>query len=173
MIQKKVYSCEICEKKVLLRQRVKEGEFKDKKVCSYCHSMYSVKKKIVVKNKTTNYSGFFSRMIDILATKPYCENCGCKINVGHLPHNNIAHILSKRTYKSVAENSQNIIFLCDLKDHSSEVRSCHGEFDNDILKRVEMPVFSVAKSRIESIKLEIKERGKELYVFELELPQKE
>lgn len=169
MLQKKTYQCQKCDKKVLIRSTIREGEFKGFKVCSFCKNRFEKKKsnhKNKVKVVDTSKRDFFQVMVEQLHRKPFCENCGCKINPFIHPVNNIAHILPKRTYKSVATNSLNILFLCTDKDHPMENPiSCHGEFDKDIYSKLKMPVFEVAKERLSFIKEEIIEKGKDLDVY--------
>jgi transcription elongation factor Elf1 len=165
---KKIYHCQIdgCGKGVLLRSTIKEGEFAGLKVCAYCKSKFEGKKKVkkVVKSKT-DYRPFFDTMIEELRGKPFCENCGCRIKVDYLPHFNVAHILSKQKYKSVALEPNNIIFLCSSKD--KENVGCHEIYDSGLEQRSLMPVFSTAKERLEKIADKITEKGKERNVFEL------
>lgn len=164
--KKKTLSCQIdsCGKEVLLRSTIREGEFKGKKVCAYCKKKYEAKKSVrVVKEKRESYSEFFDKMIELLKVQKVCENCGKPINVGYLAHHNIAHILSKQRYKSVATNQHNILFLCSAKDGAE---ACHDKFDSSIKDRVNMPVFALAKKRIDLIRNEIEEKGNELFIFD-------
>lgn len=167
-ITKKVYHCQIegCGRKVLMRSTIKEGEFAGLKVCAGCKNKFEGKKKVkkVVKSKT-DYKPFFEGMIEELVSKPFCENCGCRIKTDYLPHFNIAHILSKQKYKSVALEPNNIIFLCSSKD--KEGVGCHEIYDSGLEQRSLMPVFSTAKERLEKITDKIIEKGKERNVFEL------
>lgn len=93
-----------------------------------------------------------------------CDNCGCRINVGYLPSWNIAHILSKRHYKSVAEHKENTLTLCSSKDIGS--KHCHEKFDSSIEDRVNMPVFKIAMLKFAKFRDECVERGKEFSIFD-------
>lgn len=180
------YKCEYpgCENVQAILSKIKTGDHKGKRVCNYHKNMLepslkrsqlSSKKTQLKKSplskfsktnktKSKNYKGFFDKMILKLYDKPVCENCGCNINVNYQPYHNIAHILSKQIYKSVAEQEDNILFLCTHKDHKDASTSCHADFDSSLKKRETMKVFPTAKERIKS--LTIKEYGSERTQFE-------
>lgn len=169
-LPRKTYECQKCSRKILLRSTIREGEFKGLKVCTFCKNKFEAKKpkkKVKVVEADTSKRDFFQAMIELLQLRPVCENCGCRINTYIHPVNNIAHILPKRTYKSVATHPKNILFLCTSKDHPMEnPKNCHGTFDKDISSKLEMKVFPLARKRLESIKDEIIEKGKELDVYQ-------
>lgn len=167
MIKPKDYTCDICGRSVRLRSTIKEGQYKGKKCCPFCKGKFEAKKKKVKKKvREEGKMEFFQIMIERLKKNPVCQNCGCRINPYVHPANNIAHILSKRTFKSVAFEPQNIVFLCDSKDHPlNNPKSCHGEFDSFLSKKKEMPIFGLVCERVS--KLNVLEKGKELDVFEL------
>jgi len=179
---KKVYTCEIpdCGRSVQIRSTIKSGEYKGKKCCGACKQKIEGKVKPRTKIKKFTQKGmdkrkeerkglpeFFTDAIEELKRKPFCQNCGCKINVSLHPVNNIAHLLSKRHYKSVMINPYNRVFLCDNKDHSIDSnRSCHKLFDERINDRSEMEVFTVALILYAMFKDDVVEQGKEREIFE-------
>lgn len=148
--------CQLCGREVPIRTRIKSGEFKDKKACNYCASKHKTKK--------VDYSTFFSKAISRSEGK--CQNCGCKVDLSYKGSWNIAHILSKRMYKSVAEHEDNFVILCSSKDHGN---LCHEKFDSDINGRENMPVFELALQKFVKFKDECLERGKEFFIFEEKL----
>lgn len=174
----KQYYCEIttCGRPAQIRSTIKSGEHKGKKVCSGCKHKFDGKaviqktiKKFTQKNsekrklERVGLPVFFETAIAILKTMPYCQNCGCKINVHLFPVNNVAHVLPKQRYKSVMANSYNYVFLCDMKDAG---RSCHYDFDNKITERPLMPVFEAVLARYEMFRDKVVEQGKEREILE-------
>ena len=179
---KKQYQCEIpdCGRLLVIRSTIKTGEFKGKKACPQCKQKIEGKKpkKNYIKKYTqkgldkrkserAGLPEFFDTAIEELKRKPFCQNCNCSINVSLLPHNNIAHLLSKQRYKSVMTNPYNRVFLCDTKDHPIDnPRSCHAKFDSSIYGRSEMEVFTVALILYGMFKDDVLEQGKEREIFE-------
>jgi lantibiotic modifying enzyme len=161
-----MYICEIpdCGRSVGLRSTLKTGDFKGKKVCPGCKQKYdkkvpkevssTVKKR---KDLRQNLPFFFEKAILELKQKPFCENCGCKINVHFQPQNNIAHVLSKSTYPSVLNHPLNRLFLCSSKD--SEGLFCHEQFDKSKSHRENLPVFLLAAERFSKFKDQVEEFG--------------
>lgn len=165
-----MYNCEIpgCNNVVSIRNKIKSGEFKGKKACIFCknkidYSIKSVNKK--EKKKSIDYKDYFRHGINILYKRPICQNCGRGINISLHPFNNIAHILSKKKYKSVSNNINNMLILCDDKDRLSGI-GCHRLFDNKILNREFMPVFELAKIQYEKFKHLVEEKGIEYEILE-------
>lgn len=185
MIKNQLYTCEVpgCNNKVAVRSKIKQGVLKGTPCCSYCKSKHDKKetkphksiKAFTEKNREkrkTVRSGlptFFSEAIEELNKKPFCENCGCRINTRLFPVNNIAHILSKSKYKSVMTDKNNFLFLCTEKDHVDGQTSCHGTFDSKINGRPSMPVFKVALGKFKLFAPDVEERGAEYLIFEDEL----
>ena len=169
---KKLYICEIvwCGRKTPIRSAIRQdGEFKGLKACPGCKQRYDRKvvKKVATKNRES-YSWFFDAMIKILVRNPKCENCGSNINYNFMPHSNIAHILPKQKYKSVATNENNIMFLCAGKS-DSESNNCHHKFDSDISGRVKMPIWESVVKRFQLFKDEITEtKGSDYLMLEKE-----
>jgi hypothetical protein len=163
-------NCELCGRSTPIRSRLKSGEFSGKKVCQYCRAKNTPKKAIkakifkrkVFKKREVSYSDFFDKAIKEMQQNPFCENCGGRININYLPHHNVAHILPKQRFKSVATHDSNKMFLCAGKDG---LKSCHEQFDSGYSTMMEMPVFEIAKKRFEIFKDEITEKGKLFHIF--------
>lgn len=187
MESNKMYECQIpgCGRLVSIRSTIKEGKFKGVKCCSICKSKHCTKKVISKPKKSIIKSSpkavnkrkvereglpeFFKSQIELLVGKPFCENCGCRINYNLHPVNNIAHILPKRKYKSVMKNPNNVLFLCDTKDHpTSKPKSCHFQYDSSISQRPFMPVFNIAKNKFDEMRDDILESGIEYLIFSQE-----
>lgn len=172
----KLYNCEneTCCRQVSIRSTIKEGPNKGLKVCSYCKQKLEQKvtptkkpkpiKKFTTKNlekrreERKDLPSFFMFMAKELAKRPICQNCACRIDFNRFPINNLAHILSKRKYKSVMTNPNNILFLCTSKDDG---QGCHEKFDSSISEREKMPVFAIAKEKYNSFKDSVIEHGSE------------
>ena len=80
-----------------------------------------------------------------------CENCKNAIVIpeGITKRAAVAHILSKKLFKSVATNENNIVYMCI---------PCHQTFDFvGKTKASQMPVASIAKERFKLFKDQIEE----------------
>ena len=172
-MKNKLYDCQIpgCDRKVQIRSKIKSGEFKGKYACGICKQKIDGKnikqktKKTTLKRKKEREGlpEFFESAICELRTKPYCENCGAKIKFWIHPVNNIAHILSKRKYKSVMAEPLNRIFLCSDKDGAN---NCHERFDNNVSDRPQMSVFQIALDKYKKFSHKCLENGIERSIFE-------
>ena len=93
------------------------------------------------KAERAGFAEFFQKHIQVIKdTKASCEECGNKLK-GHVSE--VAHILPKGTYKSVATNDKNVIYLCGM--YSSN--QCHTNFDTFTAEKVkEMLVFNKISS---------------------------
>ena len=80
-----------------------------------------------------------------------CENCGKKL-IGHVCE--LAHILPKTLFKSVATEDDNLIFLCCGFLSGS---NCHDEYDSTWTKAKTMPVWKIAIARFKLIEPKITE----------------
>lgn len=177
-MKSKQLPCELCGKEVNIRSTLKEGENKGKKVCPSCTAknklpkVYTSKiKKQTTKNKKKrseerqDFPEFFRDAILELQENPICQNCGCLINTSFNPSWNIAHILNKSKYKSVATNKYNKLFLCASKDINGN--NCHEKFDSGLEVRKTMPVFELAVQNFVKFKDECLEHGKEFDTFDI------
>lgn len=94
----KSYKCGRCGREVAVRS---------KGLCPACRA---AEKKPAVRSRKNrpSYSGFYAKMLEVL-------QMGGMSATGRAIHEpsvcNVCHILPKRTYKSVAEDADNIIFL--------------------------------------------------------------
>lgn len=177
-----MYLCEIpgCERKCSIRTRIKSGDFQGKKACPSCKNKLEPKEvkrkpfkkglsqKTIDKRKKERegLSMYFQEGIYLLKKQPYCQNCGVKINVNLHPVNNVCHILSKRTYKSVSSNPCNRLFLCDSKDNVLTGKSCHADFDTKIKDRSSMPVFQAVILLYNTFRDDVTEWGREREIIE-------
>lgn len=81
-------------------------------------------KRFKTRKKTNGYSEFFSNMIEeIMVNGLMCGECGDRL-IGDVSE--VAHILPKTVFKSIATNPENVIFLCSWKSKNN----CHGKFDS-------------------------------------------
>jgi hypothetical protein len=168
-----LYECQVpdCNNKVSIRSKIKKGELKGLMACGHCKKKFdgSGIKKTTEKTKDKRKlerSGlplFFDTAIKSMSSKPLCENCGAKIKFWLSPTHNIAHILSKRRYKSVMCEPENYVILCSDKDQAN---NCHERFDNKVSERVEMPVFDRAKKKYLKFSDKCLENGQERIIFD-------
>ncbi|MFT5662608.1 MAG: hypothetical protein ACI9TV_003265 [Sulfurimonas sp.] len=89
------------------------------------------------KEERKGYGEFFEKHVGIIKnTSACCAECGARLK-GHVSE--IAHILPKGYFKSVATNDENVVYMCGMYSTSQ----CHTNFDNfPIDKFQEMLVFS-------------------------------
>jgi hypothetical protein len=182
-VKSNLLACQVpgCGQQVSVRSTIKtEGPLKGKKCCPSCKNLYDKKVKAVpakrniqpITEKTkakrklerSGLPEFFHAQIQELKVRPVCDNCKKPIKHFLHPVNNIAHILSKRKYKSVMLDKNNVLFLCADKDETGN--NCHYRFDNHIVQRSEMPVFGLALKKVSAMLSQIKESGKELEMFQ-------
>ena len=80
------------------------------------------------KEDRAGYAEFFQKHVKVIKdTQACCEECGTRLR-GHVSE--VAHILPKSLFKSIATNDDNVIYLCGM--YSSN--ECHNEFDDSKLK---------------------------------------
>lgn len=76
------------------------------------------------KKERAGYAEFFIRHIGkIKENNSCCAECGSKLT-GHVSE--IAHVLPKSYFKSIATNDENVIYLCGMYSNTQ----CHTNFDN-------------------------------------------
>lgn len=154
--------CDLCGRMCNIRSTIREGENKGAKVCPGCKGN-PMQAKPSGKKSGKKLGGFFEEASRDVIKNPICQNCGSPIKALYLPHWNVAHILQKSVYKSVADHPDNFLILCADKDQAN---NCHEKFDSGIESRVEMPVFRIALTKFVKFKDECLERGKEYFIFE-------
>lgn len=96
---------------------------------------------------------FYRKHINKIKTeKIQCEECGGRLR-GHASE--VAHILPKSYYKSVATKDSNILYLCGMFSDNR----CHSKFDELPMKEVwKMKVFEKAKERFNMLKESAEEK---------------
>lgn len=78
------------------------------------------------KEERKGFPEFFEKHIKIIKdTKACCEECESRLK-GDVSE--IAHVLPKSYYKSIATNDINVIYLCGMFSENQ----CHNKFDNSI-----------------------------------------
>lgn len=76
------------------------------------------------KKDREGYAEFYQKHIKIIKDdKVCCSECGAKLR-GHVSE--IAHILPKNLFKSIATNDDNVIYLCSF----GSFNQCHSIFDD-------------------------------------------
>ena len=99
------------------------------------------------------YKEFFEKHIDkIKQERLCCEECGKRLK-GNVSE--IAHILPKQKYKSIATNDENVLYLCGMYSKNG----CHDKFDNsktDVVKN--MKVYNKATEQFAKLEPLIKEK---------------
>lgn len=143
----KLYKCKGCDK---------DFPILSKGLCPRCYSLkHPLQKKYKLKktNKTTRnikekeqLKNYYLYHLSKIKTKPFCENCGIKIQ-GSI--SNIAHILPKRKSANpeVMDNLNNYLYLCSPFDINTN--DCHSKYDriqttNDVCLMI---CYSIAKKR--------------------------
>lgn len=94
-----------------------------------------------------------------------CENCGFDLRRTR-SGKNVAHILPKRIFKSVATEPKNVMFLCSTFDRDDGKTGCHELYDSSWSRAKTMPVWELAKKRFGEFRDQIKESSKILWYFD-------
>jgi len=82
------------------------------------------------KEERKGFGEFFMKHVQVIKdTKSCCAECGETLK-GDVSE--IAHVLPKGYFKSVATNDKNVIYLCG----QYSTNQCHTNFDNFPLKKV-------------------------------------
>lgn len=72
----------------------------------------------------TELQDFFSKHISIIKNEnKRCEECGSPLSGVHAE---VAHILPKGKFKSIAMDDDNVIYLCGF----NTTQNCHSKYDN-------------------------------------------
>ncbi len=102
---------------------------------------YSEKGLIKRKSDRAGYSEFFMRHVEIIKENNlHCQECGKKLT-GDVSE--VAHILEKQKFKSVALSDNNIIYLCGWK-----TGNCHSNFDGSNGSLWAMNAFITARKKL-------------------------
>lgn len=82
------------------------------------------------KQDRVGYAEFFQKHMQIIKEKKLtCAECGGRLNGGV---DEIAHVLPKSYFKSIATNDKNVMYLCGRFSNNQ----CHTNFDNQALEKV-------------------------------------
>lgn len=94
-----------------------------------------------------------------------CENCGYDLSRTR-SGKNVAHILPKAKFKSVATHDKNVMYLCSTFDRQDGQTGCHEFYDSSWTKARQMEVWHIAKSRLGEFRDQVKEASKILWYFD-------
>lgn len=76
------------------------------------------------KQEREGYKEFFEKHIGLIRSEnKRCQECGDRLK-GDVSE--VAHILPKQTYKSIATDDDNVIYLCSWRSENN----CHSVFDD-------------------------------------------
>ena len=105
------------------------------------------------KEERKGFPEFFQRHIqNIRDNRLCCEECGARLKGDA---SEIAHILPKGTFKSIAINDLNVLYLCGMWSNSQ----CHSNYDNYPTAKVkEMNIFPKVAERFKELEEEITEK---------------
>lgn len=96
-----------------------------------------------------DFPAFYLKHIErIKKSRAVCEECGIRL-LGDVSE--VAHILSKGTYKSISTEDDNVIYLCGWKQNN-----CHDKFDSG--RVTEMKIHSKVKEKFYLLKDKIQEK---------------
>ena len=104
------------------------------------------------KKEREGYAEFYqSHVYFVKKNRVKCEECGSQLQ-GHVSE--IAHILPKQKYKSIAKEDKNILYLCGMYSKNQ----CHSKFDDskaEVIKQ--MNVYDKAVDRFKKLEEKITE----------------
>lgn len=105
------------------------------------------------KEERKGFSEFFEKHVQIIKeNRLCCEECGTRLK-GDVSE--IAHILPKSTFKSIATNDDNVLYLCGMWSDSQ----CHSKYDNLPTAKVrEMKIFPKVVEKFKILEEEITEK---------------
>lgn len=113
----------------------------------------TLKKKIPIKE---GYGQFYlDRTSEIGYMSIVCENCGRPL---HGNVSEVAHIIPKNIFKSVATNSYNCLYLCSNLIYGSD--GCHDKYDSSWTAAKSMKVWPLAVQRFEKFEQLITEKNR-------------
>lgn len=105
------------------------------------------------KQERQGFAEFFQKHIKIIKdTRACCAECGTRLK-GHVSE--VAHILPKSTFKSVATDDENVIYLCGMYSQNQ----CHTNFDTFSIKKFrKMLVFKRVSNIFKELKSIVEEK---------------
>ena len=114
---------------------------------------YSIKGLEKRKEERKAFPEFFQRHIQNIRDNGLCcEECGAKLRGDA---SEIAHILPKSTFKSIATNDKNVLYLCGMWSNSQ----CHSNYDNYPTAKVkEMKIFGKVSDTFRILQEEVTEK---------------
>lgn len=100
-----------------------------------------------------DYPEFFIKHINVIKNeRRCCDECGERLT-GHVSE--VAHILPKQKFKSIATEDKNVIYLCG----AFSTNQCHTNFDNRPNEFVKnMNIFNIVHERYKKLKEIITEK---------------
>lgn len=104
------------------------------------------------KRERAGFSEFYREHTEV-AAKTFCDNCGRKLS-GNVSE--IAHILPKNVFKSVATHPLNVLYLCSNLTYGTD--GCHDLYDSSWSVAKMMNVWPTAVERYKHFKDDIEER---------------
>lgn len=131
--------CPFCKSDSTCFRHKEKGVKTQKKV--YVIPKASEKKKAQLKEQKPERNKLGKFFAEMIANAPKnCTECGQSLKGTMIINSSacVAHILPKRTFKSVATNKDNIIYLCI---------DCHNTLDN--LRPVKMKIYPELKERVQ------------------------
>lgn len=103
---------------------------------------YTTKGLLRRKEARAGFKEFFEEHTNEIKTKKHkCLECGDRLK-GDVSE--VAHILDKQKFKSVACNSKNVLYLCGRFSNNH----CHSKFDSDNMSLQSMKVFGQAREKV-------------------------
>lgn len=97
------------------------------------------------KQDREGYSEFYQKHVSIIkSSKACCLECGNRL-IGDVSE--VAHVLEKSYFKSLALDDDNIIYLCSWKSRNN----CHATFDNSNVKLQSMNIFEQIKIKVQNL----------------------
>lgn len=104
------------------------------------------------KEERQGFAEFFQKhVLNIKNQRECCKECGNKLR-GDVSE--VAHILPKNLYKSIATNDDNVIYLCSWKD----TNNCHSIFDGTDEQLHSMVVFKAVQENVEKLLQKVTEK---------------
>lgn len=114
---------------------------------------YNPKSREKRQEQRKNYPEFYQKHIEIIKNGNLkCEECKTRL-IGDVSE--IAHIMPKGSFPSVATLDENVIYLCSWKSPNN----CHAKFDNFSIEKIkQMLIFPKVCRIFAQIEREIEEK---------------
>lgn len=105
------------------------------------------------KKHREGFTEFYEKHAQMARKQRYCENCGARLR-GVIAE--VAHILPKQLFKSVATNDNNVLYLGSSFTSNC---NCHDLYDSSWSKAKSMPVWEIAVERFKRMEEDIEENS--------------